>query len=86
VWAPHISRYIVFHDAEANGVHGDNGGEGLIVAIRELVEQGEWFVAGHYPHQYGLTVLSRDPTDKPPRKIWLWPPGFGPGTEMFEML
>jgi hypothetical protein len=85
-WAPHVSRYIVFHDTEANGVHGDNGGEGLIAAIREVVEQGTWFVAGHYPNQYGLTVLSRDVGDKPPRKIWLWPPGFGPGTEMFEML
>jgi hypothetical protein len=85
-WSPHVSRYIVFHDTEANGVHGDNGGEGLHVAIRELIEQGEWFVAGHYPKQYGLTVLSRDPADKPPRPIWLWPPGFGPGTEMFEML
>jgi hypothetical protein len=85
-WALHVSRYIVFHDTEANGIHGDNGGEGLIAAIRELVEQGTWFVAGHYPNQYGLTVLSRDPADKPPRKIWLWPPGYGPGTEMFEML
>jgi hypothetical protein len=73
-WAPHVSRYIVFHDSEANGIHGDNGGEGLIIAIRELVEQGEWFVAGHYPNQYGLTVLSRDLVDKPTRRIWLWPP------------
>jgi hypothetical protein len=85
-WSVCVSCYIVLHDTEANGVHSDNGGEGLIVAIRELVEQGEWFVAGHYPNQYGLTVLSRDSADKPPRKIWLWPPGFGPGTEMFEML
>ncbi len=83
MWAPHISRYIVFHDIEANGVHGGNGGEDLIVAIRALVEQGTWFDAGHYLNQYELTVLSRDEADKPPRKIWLWPPGFGPGTEMF---
>lgn len=33
-----------------------------------------------------MTVLSRNPADRPPRTIWLWPPGFGPGTEMFEML
>ena len=46
-WPPHVSRYIVFHDTEANGVHGDDGGEGLYAAIRELVEHGEWFVAGH---------------------------------------
>jgi hypothetical protein len=85
-WSGHVSRYIVLHDTEANGMQGDDGGEGLIAAIRELVEQGEWFVAGHYPNQYGMSVLSKDPADKPPRTIWLWPPGYGPGTEMFEML
>ncbi len=58
-WSPHDSRYIVFHDTEANGMHGDNGSEGLHFAIRELVEQGEWFVAGHYPNRYGLKTVKQ---------------------------
>jgi hypothetical protein len=39
-WSVCVSCYIVLHDTEANGVHGDDGDEGLIAAIRELVENG----------------------------------------------
>jgi hypothetical protein len=86
IWKDYVSRYIVFHDTESNGFTGDDGQAGLYSAIRPLIEQGEWFIALHSPNQYGLTVLSKNPEDRPQSTIWLWPPGYGPGTEMFEML
>lgn len=86
LWKDYVDRYIVFHDTEANGMTGDDGQAGLYSAIRPLVEKGEWFIAKHYNNQYGLTVLSRNPEDRPEKPIWLWPPGYGAGTEMFEML
>ncbi len=86
IWKDYVRRYIVFHDTESNGFAGDDGQAGLYSAIRPLIEQGEWFIALHSPNQYGLTVLSKNPEDRPKDIIWLWPPGYGPGTEMFEML
>ena len=86
IWKDYVNRYIVFHDTESNGFTGDDGQAGLYSAIRPLIEQGEWFIALHSPNQYGLTVLSKNLEDKPKSTIWLWPPGYGPGTEMFEML
>ena len=86
IWKDKVKRYIVFHDTESNGMIGDDGQAGLYSAIRPLVSEGEWFIAKHEPKQYGMTVLSRKPEDKPEKTIWLWSPGFGPGTEMFQML
>lgn len=86
IWKDRVKRYIVFHDTEMNGLAGDDGQAGLYAAIQPVITEGEWFLASHDPRQYGLTVLSRNPEDKPKYTIWLWPPGFGPGTEMFQML
>ena len=86
IWKDKVKRYIAFHDTESNGHIGDDGQAGLFDAIRPLVDSGEWYVAKHDPRQYGLTVLSKSPEDEPAEKIWPWPPGYGPGTEMFRML
>jgi hypothetical protein len=86
LWKDHVRKYIVFHDTETNGFTGDDGQGGLYSAIRPLIEKGLWFISHHNKNQYGLTVLAKNPEDRPKEAIWLWPPGFGPGTEMFEML
>jgi hypothetical protein len=86
IWREHVRKYIIFHDTESNGFTGDDGQGGLYSAIRPLIEEGVWFISHHNKNQYGLTVLAKNPEDRPKEAIWLWPPGFGPGTEMFEML
>lgn len=65
---------------------GTNG-LGLNHAIRKwLEEHPEWFVAYYAPNQYGMTVLSKDPADKPENPFSPWPKGYGPGTEMKGIL
>lgn len=88
-YGPKVSKYIVFHDTEYHGKVGDAGAEseGILPPIREFCEQNqEWFVAEHYLKQYGLTVLSRVPEDKPEAYIAPWPPGWGTGTELKKLL
>lgn len=83
----HVRKYIVIHDTVLYGSKGDDGGDGLIAAMQEmLVANREWFVAYHTKDQFGLTVLSKDPASRPPHAIHAWPPGYGPGTTMFKML
>jgi len=86
-FAPRVRRYIVLHDTSLYGQRGEDGGAGLLEAIRELLESdSSWFVASHASKQYGLTVLGRLPEDRPEKPIQLWPPGFGPGTELKKLL
>lgn len=64
--AEQVSARIVFHDTAIYGEKGDDGGPGLLVGIRRwLAEHPEWSVIYHTNEQYGLTVISRDPADKP---------------------
>ncbi len=82
-FAPQVRRYIVLHDTVLHGTRGEDGGVGLVPAIRSFVEEHPaWFVASHTQVQYGLTVLGCQEQDRPPQKIQLWPPDFGPGTEL----
>ena len=49
------------------GEKGDDAGLGLNYALRELCRNHkEWSVIRYIPDQYGLTILSCDPQDKPP--------------------
>lgn len=89
-FAPHVTRWIVVHDTVSFGERGDDGGLGLILAIEEFVERNpEWFISYHTSQQYGLTVLSRNPQDRPENPIILPSPSrqsSGPGTELAKLL
>ena len=66
--APRIRRYIVLHDTELHGFHGDDGGPGLKPALIQFMRQNpEWTVVYSTTNQYGLMVLSKNPADKPKR-------------------
>ena len=55
-----VRRWIVLHDTELFGTTGEGSPEGLLPAIRGFLRaQSCWCVAEHYPHNNGLTVLSR---------------------------
>jgi hypothetical protein len=87
VYGVRASRFIVMHDTVLHGQKGQDGGDGLVPAIKDFLDANpEWFIFHHTPEQYGLTVLGKQPADKPVRKIHLWPPGFGPGTELKGLL
>ena len=87
MYGPKVNRYIVMHDTHIYGVKGDDGQAGLLPAIKDwFIENPEWFIVYHTAEQFGLTVLGRNPEDRPAQKIHAWPPGFGPGTELKEIL
>ena len=61
-----VRRWIVLHDTQIFGERGEDGGPGLLPAIRRFLnENPEWSVVHHTQANHGLTVLSRDPHDKP---------------------
>lgn len=65
-FAPHVRRWIVCHDTALYGERGEDGGPGLLPAIRRyLTEQPQWSVIYHTQNQYGLTVLGCRAEDKP---------------------
>lgn len=93
LFAPRVRRRIVLHGTASHGHHGEGGGEGLLPAVRRLVDgelpvlgRGEWFIAAHGGAGFGMTVLSRDPADRPARPITLWAPEGGPGAELKAIL
>lgn len=62
-----VSRYIILHDTVIFGERGEDGGPGLLPAVRRFVtEHPEWCVVRHDHNNHGLLVLSRHPEDKPP--------------------
>ena len=86
-FAGSVRRFLVFHDTDVHGNAGADGGPGLVQAIKDFLDSHpEWFLASHTREQYGLTVLGRLEEDRPSEKVHLWPPGFGPGTELKALL
>lgn len=91
-----VRRAIIVHDtagwlpmvkSQGWGETGDDGGPGLNEALRNWVsEHPEWFVAVFDPNQYGLTILSKHPDDRPKEVVNAWLPGYGPGTEFQKIL
>lgn len=69
--ASRVRRWIVLHDTEIFGHRGEKRPHtgpvpGLLPAVhRFLREHPKWFVAQHHRNQYGLTVLSYNPADRP---------------------
>ena len=55
-----VRRYLVFHDTETYGKHGEDGGDGLWPAIAEFVRRDPtWCLLEHRAENHGLTVLWR---------------------------
>ena len=64
--ADKVRRWIVLHDTQIFGELGEDGGPGLLPAVRRILnENPEWSVVHHTQANHVLTVLSRDPRDKP---------------------
>lgn len=58
--AKNVNKYIGFHDTETFGVNGDDGGEGLLKAIREfLAVNKEWEIDYHTTINNGLTIIKK---------------------------
>ena len=54
------SKYIAMHDTVSYGEKGERGGEGLITAIEEFInDHSEWGVKEHFTNNNGLMVLER---------------------------
>jgi hypothetical protein len=74
--AEKVRRYIVLHDTQVYGERGENGQPGLLVALRDyLRSHPEWSIIYHSVANNGLTVISRNPEDKPklpslPKMAW----------------
>jgi len=65
-YAPKVRRWIARHDTAMYGEKGEDGGPGLLVGLRAfLTESPEWSVVYHTQNQYGLTVIGKQPQDKP---------------------
>lgn len=64
--ACNVKRWIVMHDTEIHGEVGDDGGPGLLVALRQfMMDHPEWSVVYHTQDNNGLTVIGCDARDKP---------------------
>jgi hypothetical protein len=88
-YAPRVTRWIVLHDTQSHANRGEDGGPGLIAALREFLESEDgrkWFIVSHTANQYGLTVLGKQEIDRPASAVLLWSPGFGPGTQLKALL
>jgi len=65
-FAPSVKRFIVARGTQANGEVGEDGGAGILYALRFFMKENpQWSVIEHYENQYGLTVLGRLKKDKP---------------------
>lgn len=61
-----VSRWIVLHDTQIFGERGEDGGPGLLPALRRFLrEKPEWSVVFHSEANHGLTVIGCRPEDKP---------------------
>jgi hypothetical protein len=82
-----VRRYIVLHDTNIFGTKGEDGGIGMIAAIRNFcLANPEWQVIYHTPEQYGLTVLGKNPEDYLKEPFPLFEIGHGPGTELKALI
>lgn len=61
--ADKVSRFIAFHDTTTFGTIGDDGGPGIMVAVREfLVANPEWSERERFTDDNGLLILERGGT------------------------
>lgn len=65
-WGILSKRYIVLHNTDIYGETGQDGGPGILKAVRDYIGLNPiWSVIEHYNHQHGLTVLGCQQQDKP---------------------
>lgn len=84
-FGPRSRRYIVLHDTQIYGERGEDGGPGILQAVREFLNQRpEWETVFHTRQQYGLTVLSCRAEDRP--AVPVTTERQGPGTELKKLL
>lgn len=58
--AEKVQRWIVLHDTVTFGETGEDGGRGLIPALREFLEaHQEWRIVAEYRNSHGLTVIRK---------------------------
>jgi hypothetical protein len=83
-----VQRFILVRGTGQFGNQAEGAQEpGLFHGIAWWIKNNpEWFIAYHTSEQYGITVLGRLEEDRPKAKIHLWPPGYGPGTELKSLL
>lgn len=63
--APQVQRWIVLHDTVIFGETGEDGGPGLLPAVRRYLEtHPEWVVKSHALNNHGLMVLARLPANQ----------------------
>jgi hypothetical protein len=63
--AAKVKKWIVLHDTVIFGERGEDGGAGLLPAVRQFLQTNrEWTVIRHDLNNNGLMVLSRDDGDK----------------------
>lgn len=61
-----VRRWIVLHDTQIFGTKGEDGGAGLLPALRQfMLANPQWSVIEHTQANNGLTVIGCDPRDKP---------------------
>jgi len=65
-FAPSVTRYIVMHDTFLHREKGEDGGSGLLTALRKFMQTNpQWSVVFHTNEQHGLTVIGCRAEDKP---------------------
>lgn len=65
-YAGQVRRFIVVHDTKLHAEKGEDGGPGLLAALRAFMKANpQWSVVYHTDEQYGLTVLGCQSQDKP---------------------
>lgn len=58
--ADRVNRWIVLHDTDIYGERGEDGGPGLLHAVRDFLQShSDWSIRESHAHQYGLMVLER---------------------------
>jgi predicted O-methyltransferase YrrM len=58
--AKHVRRWIILHDTVTFGDRGEDGGQGLLPAVREFLgDRPEWRLSAEWRHNNGLMLLSR---------------------------
>lgn len=88
-FAPTTRKFILVRGTGAYGLKAEGSKEepGLLIGLREFVKESpDWFVKEHHVEQYGMTLLAKAPEVRPQTPITPWPLGFGPGTELHDLL
>jgi hypothetical protein len=58
--ANNVNKYIGFHDTDYFGINGDDGGEGLMFAINEFLEENkEWSIVYQTEINNGLLIIEK---------------------------